>query len=135
MHPLRKVREKAAPTIQEIAAILAPNVVMHSPILAKSLEGRDTVSLAIYNSSRNRADDHGQYLLEQALDGRSTFLFWRGTIDGHTIESLELLTDDENGLLLERHVAYRPFPAVKIFRERMYQALKDKLPAEWWDYQ
>lgn len=64
MHPLRRVREKLAPTLEEISAVLAPNVVMFSPILTKSLEGRDIVALAIFNSSRNRADDHGEYLLE-----------------------------------------------------------------------
>jgi hypothetical protein len=134
MHPLRKVREMHAPSMEAISAILAPGVIMYSPILAKHLEGREVVALAIYNSSRNRSDGNGEYLLEHKIDERTTFLFWRGTIEGHIVESLELLTDDENGLLLERHVAYRPFPAVKIFRDRMYNALKDKLSPEWWDY-
>jgi hypothetical protein len=51
----------------------------------------------------------------------------------HAIESLELLTDDANGLLLERTVAYRPFPAVKIFRERLYAANAGRLPDDMWE--
>lgn len=47
-----------------------------------------------------------------------TLLRWQGTVEGHKIESLELLTDDENGLLVERTVAYRPFPALKIFQRQ-----------------
>ena len=30
--------------------------------------------------------------------------------------------------------AYRPFPALKLFREKMFAALSDKLPADMWDY-
>jgi hypothetical protein len=53
-----------------------------------------------------------------------------GTVEGHKIESLELLTDDENGLLLERTVAYRPFPALKLFRDRLIALNAGKLPAD-----
>ena len=38
---------------------------------------------------------------------------------GHNIESLELLTDGANGLLFEEVVAYRSFPAPKIFRDEL----------------
>ena len=50
------------------------------------------------------------------------------------MESLELLIDDENGLLLERTVAYRPFPAVKIFRDRMIALNAGRVPDDMWDY-
>ena len=69
------------------------------------------------------------------MDDRTTLLRWQGTVDGHKIESLELLTDDENGLLVERTVAYRPFPALKIFRDRLIALNAGKLPADMWDYQ
>jgi transcriptional regulator GlxA family with amidase domain len=31
-------------------------------------------------------------------------------------------------------VSLRPYPAVKLFRDSMYASLKDKLPADVWDY-
>jgi hypothetical protein len=58
----------------------------------------------------------------------------KGTVEGHEMESLELLIDDENGLLLERTVAYRPFPAVKIFRDRMIALNAGRVPDDMWDY-
>jgi hypothetical protein len=61
-------------------------------------------------------------------------LRWQGAVEGRKLESLELLTDDENGLLLERFIAYRPFPAVKIFRDRLMAADGGRLPADMWDY-
>jgi hypothetical protein len=40
---------------------------------------------------------------------------------------------NEQGLIVERTVALRPYPALKLFRDAMYSALKDKLPPDVWD--
>ena len=42
--------------------------------------------------------------------------------------------DDEQGLIVERTIALRPYPALKLFRDAMYASLKDKLPPDVWDY-
>jgi hypothetical protein len=133
MHPLRKLREAGPPTPAQAAAILAENVVMHSPVLIKPIVGRELVAITISNSTHSR-DDPGKYVFEARLDDRTTLLRWQGTVEGHLIESLELLTDDLDGLLLERTVAYRPFPAVRIFRDRLIALNAGKLPADMWDY-
>ena len=133
MHPFRKLREAGPPTPQQAAAILAENVVMHSPVLIKPIVGRELVAITISNSSRSR-DDPGKYIFERKLDDRTTLLRWQGTVEGYKIESLELLTDNKDGLLLERTVAYRPFPALKIFRDRLIALNGERLPADMWDY-
>jgi len=133
MHPFRKLREAGPPTPEQAAAILAENVVMHSPVLVKPIRGRELVAITISNSSHSR-DNPGQYMFEARVDKRTTLLRWQGTVEGHEIESLELLTDDQNGLLVERTVAYRPFPALKIFRDRLIALNAGKLPAGMWDY-
>ena len=134
MHPLRKLREAGPPTPEQVAAILAENVVMHSPVLVKPIVGRELVAITISNSSQSR-DNPGQYIFEGRIDERTTLLRWQGTVEGHKIESLELLTDDDQGLLVERTVAYRPFPALKIFRDRLIALNAGKLPDDMWDYQ
>ena len=133
MHPLRKLREAGPPTPAQVAAILAENVVMHSPVLIRPIIGRDLVAVTISNSSHSR-DDPGKYIFEGKLDDRATLLRWQGTVVGHEIESLELLTDNSEGLLLERTIAYRPFPAVKIFRDRLIALSAGLLPDDMWDY-
>jgi hypothetical protein len=134
MHPFRKLREAGPPTPEQAAAILAEDVVMHSPVLIKPIVGRELVAITISNSSHSR-DNSGKYIFEAKVDDRTTLLRWQGTVDGHKIESLELLTDNEDGLLVGRTVAYRPFPALKIFRDRLIALNAGKLPAEMWDYQ
>lgn len=133
MHPLRKFREAGNPSPDHAAVFLAENVVMHSPLLTRPIVGRELVAITLSNSTQSR-DDPGEYVFEAKLDARTTFLRWQGTVEGHKIESLELLTDDENGLLLERTVAYRPFPALKIFRDRLKALDAGRLPADLWDY-
>jgi hypothetical protein len=133
MHPLRKLREAGPPTPEQVAQILSENVVMHSPVLIRPIVGRALVAVTISNSSHSR-DDPGKYVFEARLDDRTTFLRWQGTVERHKIESLELLTDDENGSLLERSIAYRPFPAVKIFRDLLIALNDGRLPADMWDY-
>src|SRR5215472_8422513 len=113
MHPLRRLREAGPPSPQRVAEILAEDVVMHSPVLIKPIVGRELVAVTISNSSHSR-DDPGKYIFEAKVDDRTTLLRWQGMVEGHEIESLELLTDNEAGRLVERIVAYRPFPALKI---------------------
>src|ERR1700678_3337098 len=106
---------------------------MHSPLLIKAILGRDAVAKTMAASSRNR-DNPGEYVLERKLDENTTFLRWKGTIEGHEFESLELLTDGPDGRLRERTVAYRPFPALKIFREKQYALTRGVYPDSAWDY-
>jgi hypothetical protein len=133
MHPLRKLREAGPPTPEQVASILAEDVVMHSPLLIEPIIGRELVAITISNSSHSR-DDPGKYVFEGKLDDKTTLLRWQGTVEGHEIESLELLTDNNDGLLAERTIAYRPFPALKIFRDRLIILNAGRLPADMWDY-
>jgi hypothetical protein len=57
-----------------------------------------------------------------------------GRAAGHKFESLEVIVDNEQGLIVERTIALRPYPALKLFRDAIYAALKDKLPPDIWDY-
>ena len=132
MHPLRKLRELGNATPAEVGALLAENVVFNSPILVRSITGRESVAAIFAQSSSTRGS--GTYTAEFKLDDRTTFLRWEGTIEGHKLESLEVIVDNEQGLIVERTIALRPYPALRLFRDAMYASLKDKLPPDVWDY-
>jgi hypothetical protein len=132
MHPLRKLRESGKPTPAQVSELLAENIVFHSPILVRPIEGREVIAAIFAQSSSTRGS--GTYTAEFKLDERTTFLRWVGTMDGHKFESLEVIVDNEQGLIVERTIALRPYPALKLFRDAMYASLKDKLPPDVWDY-
>ena len=131
MHPLRKLRESGKPTLAQVSELLAENITFNSPILARPIQGRELIAPIFTQSSQTRGS--GTYTAEVKLDGRTTFLRWLGTMDGHKFESLEIIVDNQ-GLIVERSIALRPYPAVKLFREVIYTSLKDKLPPDVWDY-
>jgi hypothetical protein len=131
MHPLRKLREAGSITLAKIEVLLAEDVVFYSPIFVKPVEGREKVAAMFALSLGVR---RGSYVAEYRMDGRTTLLVWKGKIQGREIESFEMLTDDMHGLLIERTVAYRPFPAIQSLRDEMYRELKGILGPEYWDY-
>ena len=132
MHRLRKLRESGKPTPAQVSELLAENIVFNSPLLVRPIEGREVIAAIFAQSSSTRGS--GTYTAEFKLDERTTFLRWVGTMDSHKIESFAIIVDNEQGLIVERTIAMRPFPAVKLFRDAMYASLKDKLPPEVWDY-
>ena len=132
MHPLRKLRESGKPTADQVRELLADNIKFNSPILARPIEGREAIAAIFAQSSSTRGS--GAYVSEVKLDEHTTFLRWVGTMDGRKLESLEIIKDNEQGLIEERTIALRPYPAVKLFRDAMYESLKDKLPPDVWDY-
>jgi hypothetical protein len=132
MHPLRKLRESGSATPAQVSELLAEDVVFNSPILVRPIAGREAVAAIFAQSSSTRGG--GRYTAEFKLDERTTFLRWEGTIADRKLESLEVIVDDEQGLIVERTIAMRPYPAVKLFRDAMHASLKGKLPPDVWDY-
>jgi hypothetical protein len=132
MHPLRRLRESGNPTPAQVSALLAEDVVFNSPILVRPIEGRELIAAIFAQSSSTRGS--GNYTAEFKLDEQTTFLRWVGTIEGHKLESLEIIVDNDQGLIAERTIALRPYPAVALFRDAMYQSLNEKLPPDVWDF-
>ena len=110
MHPLRKLRESGNPTLAQVRELLAENIVFNSPILVRPIEGREVIAAIFAESSSTRGS--GIYTPEFKLDERTTFLRWLGTMDGHKFESLEVIVDNGEGLIVERTIALRPYPAL-----------------------
>jgi hypothetical protein len=96
MHPLRKLRESGKPTAAQVSELLAENIVFNSPILARQIEGREVIAEIFAQSSATRGSC--TYTAEFKLDERTTF--WVGTMDGHKFESLEVIVDNEQGLIV-----------------------------------
>ncbi|OBG72334.1 hypothetical protein A5714_14050 [Mycobacterium sp. E2462] len=131
MHPLRALRDRGNVTAAEMTALLADDVEFHTPILTKVVTGRELIGAIWALSSHVR---NGRYVREHKLDERTTFLQWRGEIEGRELEIFELVEDDDSGMIRKRTAAYRPLPAVELFRSAMYPSIKDWLGPEYFNY-
>ena len=131
MHPLRALRERGNNTPEDVSALLADDIEFHTPILTKVVTGRDLIGRIWALSSHVRS---GHYVREDKLDRHTTFLQWRGQIAGRDLEILELIEDDDHGLIRKRIAAYRPLPAVELFRNAMYPTVKEWLGPDYFSY-
>jgi hypothetical protein len=71
MHAIRKLRESGRATAADYETILAANVVFHSPVLIRTVEGRAVVAKIFAASTTLR---EGAYTGEWKLDDRRTLL-------------------------------------------------------------
>ena len=109
----------------------ASNVVFHSPVLIRTVEGRAAVAKIFAASTTLR---EGAYTGEWKLDDRRTLLRWRGKIQGHELESFDIIEENDEGLIVDRTVAFRPMPAAKLFRDAMRAAIGSSVPDDFWEY-
>jgi hypothetical protein len=54
MHPLRKLRESGKRTPAQVSELLVDNIVFNSPLLVRSIEGREVVEAIFAQSSSTR---------------------------------------------------------------------------------
>jgi hypothetical protein len=131
MHPLRALRERGNNTAEEVSALLSDDVEFHTPILTKVVTGRELIGRIWALSSHVRS---GRYVREVRIDERTTFLQWQGHIVNRELEILELIEDDDDGLIRKRIAAYRPLPAAELFRTVMYPTIKNWLEPDYFSY-
>src|SRR5690349_13773162 len=131
MHALRKLREAGHANPADYAKLLAPNVVFHTPLLIRAMEGRAVVARMLANSTTLR---EGAYTGEWKLDDRRTLLGWKGEIQGHELESFDIVEELGEGLIVDRTIAFRPMPAAKLFRDAMRAAMGSAIPDDFWEY-
>jgi hypothetical protein len=131
MHAIRKLRESGHATVADYEKLLAPNVVFHSPVLIRTAEGRAVVAKIFATSTTLR---EGVYTGEWKLDDRRTLLRWKGKIQGHELESFDLIEENDEGFIVDRTIAFRPMPAARLFRDAMRAAMGSSIPDDFWEY-
>lgn len=94
---------------------LAPDVVFHSPIRFSPFVGRDEVASILHIPATVFAF-HDSFRYTSVLGtGSEQALFFEGQIGGRTIEGVDYLRLDENGLVTELRVMMRPLAEIQRF--------------------
>ena len=127
-HPFRVWRETGSPP-EQASELLAPDIVFHSPVLAKSVSGRELVLQILLNSGQV-TDAH---FLDEFRQGNKTMLRLSGTVENNPLETFIFIIDNENGKVQDLTVAMRPFYSVARFREMMFERLQPILPVDVWE--
>jgi hypothetical protein len=119
-HPFRRAAE--AKDLEAMTATLREDVELHSPVLFRGFEGRETV-MAVLTHVAGTLEDFA-YTDEAVGDG-TVVLRFKARVGGTEleIEGIDHLTLDEDGRIADLTVFMRPMSALTAFNEQMAERL------------
>jgi hypothetical protein len=111
-HPFRTAVE--AEDLAAMTDALSPDVVFKSPVAHKPTIGRPAVA-ALLGAVFDTFEDF-RYT-QQFRDGRRTAMVFEARVGDRTVEGLDLIEDDENGLVKTFTVMVRPLSGLAALGE------------------
>ena len=112
--------------IEGVPELFREDAVFRSPVVFKPYEGRDTV-LTVLSAAERVLTAEGKFRyvhqLEDAND-RVAILEFATEVDGKSVEGIDKLTFDEDGLIVEFKVMIRPVSALQAVGGRMAAELE-----------
>jgi|SRR5215212_9204622 len=115
-HPFRRAAE--AKDLDLLTETLREDVLLHSPILFRGFEGRDTVATVLSHVAATLED---LTYTNEVTDARTVVLRFKAKVasTSRELEGIDFLELDEDGRVAELTVFMRPFSALTAFNEQM----------------
>src|SRR6476661_7697227 len=113
-HPFRVAAE--AKDLDLLAETLRDDVELHSPILFRGFEGRETVTAVLTHVA---AALEGLTYVGELHEGNSVALRFKASVGDRELEGIDFLELDEDGRVAELTVFMRPLSAINAFNEQM----------------
>ncbi len=123
-HPFRVAAE--GKDVEAMLATLREDVELHSPVLFRGFEGRDTVSVVLGHVAEVL---EGLTYVDEALGDGTVVLRFKAMVGDLELEGIDYLTLDEEGRVADLTVFMRPMKALTAFNARMAERLGIELPA------
>lgn len=102
--------------IEGVRALLAEDIVFHSPVTFHPFVGRDTV-IGLLTLVAGTFEQF-RYTDELAGEGTHALIF-RASVDGRELEGIDLLRFDADGLIADFTVMIRPLSGLVPFAQKM----------------
>ncbi|HUB77064.1 MAG TPA: nuclear transport factor 2 family protein [Solirubrobacteraceae bacterium] len=108
--------------LDAVPALLAPDIVFHSPVTFHPFIGRDTVTRLLAIVAATFEDF--RYTDELQADGAHALIF-RAAVGGRELEGIDLLRFDEDGLIADFTVMIRPVSGLMPFAQAMAEKVAE----------
>lgn len=122
-HPFRTAAE--AKDLELMTEALREDVVLHSPILFRGFEGRETVRQVLTHVAATLED---LTYTDELVDGNTVCLRFRANVGDRELEGIDFLELDGDGKVAELTVFMRPLSAITAFNEQMKARLEAASP-------
>ena len=119
-HPYRTALEHRDP--DRLTAALHPDVVFDTPASDEPIRGRGNV-VALFGVLSTVFED--PVITDELRGERSRALIFRLRVDGHSIEGVDYLRLDENGLVRRITVTIRPLTSLQVLADRMADTVRE----------
>jgi hypothetical protein len=109
--------------IDTLVGLLAEDVVFRSPVVYKPYDGRDQVALLL--AAVGQVLEDFRYTREIGADGApDSALVFQARIGDREVEGCDFIHTNEDGLIDELYVMFRPLSGVTALAEAMRQQLE-----------
>ncbi len=123
-HPFRVAAE--AKDLEGMKATLRDDVELHSPVLFRGFEGRETVA-GVLTHVAGVLEDFSY--TDEALGEGTVALRFKAMVGDRELEGIDHLTLDEEGLVADLTVFMRPMSALNAFNAQMAARLGVEVPS------
>lgn len=117
-HPFRRAAE--AKDLGLLTETLREDVELHSPVLFRGFEGRETVTAVLTHVAATLED---LTYTDELREGDTVALRFRARVGDRELEGIDFLELDEQGRVAVLTVFMRPLSALNAFNEQMMQRL------------
>lgn len=108
--------------LERLGALLADDVVFHSPVLHRPVEGRDSVTLYLTGAHAVLVNDDWRYV-RQVVDGDEAVLEFVTEVDGLQVNGVDMIRFDAAGRIVDFKVLIRPRTALDLVQAKMAELL------------
>ena len=117
-HPFRRAAE--AKDLDLLTETLREDVELHSPILFRGFEGRETVAAVLTHVAATLED---LTYVDELHEGDTVALRFKARVGDRELEGIDFLELDEDGRVAVLTVFMRPMSALAAFNEQMKERL------------
>jgi hypothetical protein len=121
-HRILKTRDVAA-----LDALLADNAVFHSPVVHSPQVGKALAKMYLMGAFHVLANDSFHYVRE-IVGARDAALEFVTTVDGITINGIDLIRWNDDGRIVDFKVMLRPLKAINLVHQKMGALLEAMKP-------
>jgi hypothetical protein len=114
----------ANPSAAALDALLAPDVVFHSPVVHTPQRGPALAKLYLMGAFQVLAAGRPFRYVREIEGERDALLEFTTDLDGITVNGVDLIRFDEAGRIVEFKVMLRPLKAIQIVQTRMAAMLE-----------
>ena len=109
--------------LNQLDEFLADDVILYSPVVFTPIEGKFFVKMYLMAAEQIIANDQFEYVRELTSEN-DAFLEFKTSIDGITVEGIDMIRFNERGQVLSLKVMLRPLKAVNKVHEKMGEFLE-----------